>query len=166
MIHLRPATAADAAAVGVIYIESWNDGFGHLLGLRVHSGERVDQWRVDLESEENEWTIASIDGRVAGFIGIGPSRDPIDPELGELKTIAVAPDYWRGGIGRALTEHGVDQLRLRWQHAILWTPAGYDRRSSVLSRDGLERTGQQSSVRNRGRVRSESLISNRTHHDP
>ena len=127
MIQLRAATTTDADDVAAIYIESWNKGFGHLLGYREHTVERTDRWHSDLVNRENEWTVAVVDGRLSGFVGVGPSRDPVDSELGELLTIAVDPGAWRRGVGAALIDHGVAQLRATRSSAILWTPAGYER---------------------------------------
>jgi ribosomal protein S18 acetylase RimI-like enzyme len=109
-----------------MYLESWNRGFGHLLGVRELTPDLVARWRGDLTGRTTEWTLAQIDGEVVGFVGVGPSRDPIDPTLGEVDTIAVAPARWRRGVGRALMSHAVDRLRARWSRAILWTPAGHD----------------------------------------
>ncbi len=127
MIELRPPTTGDVDAIATIYVDSWNQGFGHLLGIRDLTEDRIERWRVDLTSPTTEWTIAELDGAVAGFIGVGPSRDPVDPKLGELETIAVAPAHWRRGVGSALMASGLQQLGARWSRAILWTPANYDR---------------------------------------
>jgi len=63
---------------------------------------------------------------IAGFTGIGPSRDPIDPELGELDTIAVDPSMWRCGIGRTLMTTAINCLMADgYREAVLWTLAGY-----------------------------------------
>ena len=127
MVELRPAQDGDAEIVAAIYIASWNQGFGHLLGMRHHTAERIDRWRADLAGPTTEWTAAEVEGSVVGFIGIGPSRDPVDPTLGELDTIAVDPSCWRQGVGRALMVRGLEQLGARWDRAILWTPANYPR---------------------------------------
>jgi ribosomal protein S18 acetylase RimI-like enzyme len=119
--------ADDAPIVARIYIDSWNQGFGHLMGRRELTQERVARWRADLTGRTAGWTLAELDGEVVGFVGVGPSRDPIDPTLGEVDTIAVAPACWRRGVGRALMAHAVERLRLTWPSAILWTPANYDR---------------------------------------
>lgn len=126
-VALRAASADDAAMVSHIYIESWNEGFGHLLGTRERTSAHTERWRRDLESADVEWTVASIDGRVVGFMGVGASRDPIAPDLGELHAIAVDPPHWRMGVGTALMERALAQLGHSWQRAILWTPAGYER---------------------------------------
>ena len=142
MIELRSPSAGDVEQVAAIYIDSWNEGFGHLLGLRDHSQERIDRWRDDLASAETTWTIAEHDGHVAGFVGIGPSRDPIDPALGELETIAVAPRCWRQGVGTALMMRGLELLKARWSSAILWTPANYERGHSFYKATGWQELGK------------------------
>ncbi|MEM9565629.1 MAG: GNAT family N-acetyltransferase [Actinomycetota bacterium] len=140
-VTLRPATVADAEAVAAIYVSSWNAGFGHLLGDREPSGDDVDRWRNDLASTTTAWTVAESAGVIAGFIGVGPSRDPVDVELGEIDTIAVSPSMWRRGIGRALMTRGIEQVRARWPRAILWTPDGYERGHAFYRAMGWHRLG-------------------------
>jgi GNAT superfamily N-acetyltransferase len=74
----------------------------------------------------HRWWAAEVDAALVGFVGIRPSRDPIDPALGELDTIAVAPTYWRQGIGRSLLVVALSYLRADgYSQAVLWTLAHY-----------------------------------------
>ena len=91
MVELRAARQTDAEIVARVYIESWNTGFGHLLGTRELTRDVVARWEHDLASGPVQWTVALADGAIVGFVGVGPSRDPIDPALSELDTIAVHP---------------------------------------------------------------------------
>lgn len=127
VIDLRPAVRDDAEHLVQIYIDSWNAGFGHLLGVREISPGLVDRWRDDLSEGRVQWTVAEVNAISVGFVGVGPSRDPIDPDMGELDTIAVDPSRWRASIGRILMEHAVGALADTWPKAILWTPANYER---------------------------------------
>lgn len=124
---VRPASGADADAIATIYVESWNAGFGDLMGIRVVDADLVARWSHDLAKGARRWWIAERDGRVAGFVGIGPSREPAEPGLGELDTIAVAPDEWRTGVGRELMGVALIALAKEFTDAILWTVAGYER---------------------------------------
>jgi GNAT superfamily N-acetyltransferase len=126
---LRIADPRDAPAVTAIYVESANEGFRSLSPTRHYTPERVAQWEETLAlGPPNRWWVAEIDTTIVGFIGIGPSRDPIDPTLGEVDTIAVAPQHWRTGIGRALMAVAVEHLtRDGYRDAILWTLADYER---------------------------------------
>jgi GNAT superfamily N-acetyltransferase len=126
--RVRPATACDAADVARIYTVSWNEGFGHLLGVREPSPGDGDRWKGELTSGRARWWVAQTGRRVAGFAGVCPSRDPVERGLGELDTIAVDPRDWRTGVGRALMTVALDALRRAGcAEAIVWTPAGYQR---------------------------------------
>ena len=127
VVVLRRATPEDAPVIARIYIESWNKGFGHLMGLRKLSQDVVDRWALDLRSGAAEWIVAERDDAIVGFVGVCPSRDPADPELGEVNTIAVDPTTWESGVGRTLMDEAVRVLRERFKAAVVWTPADYER---------------------------------------
>jgi GNAT superfamily N-acetyltransferase len=65
----------------------------------------------------------------------------VDPALGELDTIAVDPPYWRHGVGTALVQKAVDELRSDYDEAILWTLANYPRGQNFYARTGWTLTG-------------------------
>jgi N-acetylglutamate synthase-like GNAT family acetyltransferase len=126
--QVRSAVVSDAAVVARIYVVSWNEGFGHLLGRREQSSADAERWMDELTSARARWWVAEVDRRVAGFAGICPSRDPVAADLGELDTIAVDPRDWRTGVGRALMTVALNALRSTgYAEAIVWTPAGYPR---------------------------------------
>ena len=110
---IRPAVPDDAEAVARIYIDSWNAGFGDLMSQpnRTVTTELVERWRHDLaQPVPHRWWVAEHEASIIGFAGIGPSRDPVDPQLGELYTIAIDPPYWRQGIGKALISLALQHL--------------------------------------------------------
>ena len=77
-----------------------------------------------------------------GFIGIRPSRDPVDPLLGEVDTIAVDPPHWRTGIGKALMSRALRRLASDgYGEAIVWTVAGYARGIAFYEAMGWRRDG-------------------------
>jgi GNAT superfamily N-acetyltransferase len=142
-LHLRPATLADAEMVADVYVGSWNKGFAHLMPLRVLDAEQVARWAHDLTDPSTRWSVAVSADRLLGFVGVGPSRDPIDDDLGELDTIAVDPSSWRRGVGRALMAAALADLRdAGFDHAILWTPAGYERGRTFYETTGWVASGE------------------------
>ncbi|MFN8493328.1 MAG: GNAT family N-acetyltransferase [Caldilineaceae bacterium] len=149
-ITIRKAVAADASRVAHIYIDSWNMGFGELMPTRVVTPELITRWERDLAAPPPyQWWVAEADGATVGFAGIGPSRDPVDPNLGELDTIAVDPVWWRSGVGRALmavTLRGLAEYG--WREAVLWTLAHYERGQRFYTAMGWQLDG---GVRNEGR---------------
>ena len=99
---IRPATVADAEVVARIYVDSQNAGYGELLSWadRTATSELIERWSHDLALPlPHRWWVAEHRGSIVGFVGIGPCRDPVDSQLGELDSIAVDPPHWRMGIG-------------------------------------------------------------------
>jgi N-acetylglutamate synthase-like GNAT family acetyltransferase len=161
-ISIRHATGEDAARVTQIYVDSWNLGLGELMPQIALDDGRISRWVKDLTTGPATWCVAEYDGSVAGLVGIGPSRDPVDPRLGELDTIAVDPPYWRSGIGTRLMHVALQALAAGYPEAILWTLANYPRgqrfyESTGWHLDGASRdNGHQVSYReNRGGVGAE-----------
>ncbi len=138
-ITIRPASADDALRVVEVYVDSWNAGFVGLMPPIALDEGRVARWAGELA--EGNWWVAEYDGVVAGLVGVGPSRDPLDPQLGELDTIAVDPTYWRTGIGTALMHKALDELAAGYPEAILWTLADYDRGQRFYASTGWHPDG-------------------------
>lgn len=136
VVELRSAAPDDAPRMTEIYIDSWNQGFGHLMGSREVTAGRIDRMRADVADTDVSWTVAELGGNLVGFVETGPSRDPIDDQLGELCSIAVDPLHWRQGVGRALMVCALDQLRARWTRAMLWTPTDYEQGHSFYRATG------------------------------
>ena len=149
---IRPATPADTEAVVCIYIDSWNAGFGEWMSQsdRTVTPDLLRRWKNDLaQPVPHRWWVAELEDCIVGLAGICPSRDPIDPELGELETIAVDPPYWRMGIGKVLISLALQHLVSDgYREAILWTVEGYDRGIAFYEAMGWKRDG---GVRDNGR---------------
>ena len=126
---IRPASASDAEVVTRIYVDSWNASFGGLLSQadRTVTPDLVARWRHDLSRPlPHRWWAAERSGSIVGCAGIGPSRDPVDPAIGELDSIFVDQPHWRTGVGSALVAVAHRHLaRDGYRVAVLWTVAGY-----------------------------------------
>lgn len=149
---IRPATPHDTEAVVRIYIDSWNAGYGDLMSQpdRSVTPDLLQRWRHDLaQPVPHRWWVAVEDDSIVGFAGIGPSRDPVDPQLGELDSIAVDPPYWGMGVGKALISLALQHLVSDgYREAILWTVEGYERGIAFYESMGWKRDG---GVRDNGR---------------
>ena len=140
-LRVRAARADDAARVAQIYVESWNEGFGDLVGYRVLGDAQIERWKRTLSSGLRQWWVAEDRTEIVGLVGVGPSRDPIDVALGELDTIAVSPSHWRRGMGRSLMTVALRALAADYHDAIVWTVAGYDRGYRFYEAIGWHRDG-------------------------
>ena len=151
-LAIRPASAADAETVARIYVDSWNVSFGELLSRtdRTVTPDLVARWRRALDRPvPHRWWVAERAGTIVGCVGIGPSRDPVDPSIGELDSIFVDEPHWRKGVGSALIavahRHLLQDGYRTW---ILWTVSGYRQGIAFYEAMGWRRDG---GVRDDGR---------------
>lgn len=124
---LRRATAADAMAVAVMHVRSWQVAYRGIV-----PDEFLDSMDVttraaryafdDRRSPTDPLTwIAVQDRRVLGGVSVSASRDDDAPHLGEIGSLYVHPDLWGTGVGRELMAKG-ERLLLDegYTDALLW----------------------------------------------
>jgi N-acetylglutamate synthase-like GNAT family acetyltransferase len=141
--ELRRARRTDAHEIADVYVTSWNEAFAGRIPPRVMNDVQVARWEQDLAERVRSWWLAHNESAVIGFVGTGPSRDPIDPTLGELDTIAVAPPAWRHGVGRRLMAAALDDLlEAGYREYILWTLADYPRGRGFYESTGWQASGE------------------------
>jgi GNAT superfamily N-acetyltransferase len=104
-------------------------------------------WEELLAMPDLTLLMAEDDGEVIGYLGCGASRDDdAGEDVGEVRSLFVTASSWRGGVGRALMNAGLDELRDRGHsNAVVWSFAANDRanrfyESCGFTRDGAERT--------------------------
>lgn len=148
-LRVRAANPADARAAAEIYVVSSNAAFADFQPPMELNEQRAAQWETDLARRDCHWWLAEIADEPVGLAGVGPSRDPVEAGVGELDTIAVIPEYWRRGIGRALMAVANEQLdRDGFDRAVLWTWVGYPAAAAFYPKVGWRLTARR---RDRGR---------------
>jgi GNAT superfamily N-acetyltransferase len=142
-LAIRPAVGQDAAVAAEIYVVSSNAAFSAWQAPRELTDEHIARWATDLVRPRYHWWVADLDSAPVGVAGIGPSRDPVAEEIGELDTIAVLPTHWRRGLGRALMARVNEQLdRDGYERAMLWTWADYPAAAAFYPAMGWTRGDQ------------------------
>jgi len=134
---IRPGTPEDAEATARVHLDSWAAAY-------TFGGPSAEE-RLDLHRRYPASFVAEIDGEIAGFVGVGPSRDA-DAE-GELYTIYVDPAHWGTGIGRELIQAGEDRMReLGFRQVILWVLDGNDRAQRFYEDAGWSADGERRTI--------------------
>jgi GNAT superfamily N-acetyltransferase len=146
---IRPATAADAAAIAWVHVETWRAAYDGILpreflaALSVPAAE--SRW-ADRLAGDDPGTYVSGDP-VDGFACAGPVRDADVPaSYGEVYALYVHPTAQRAGAGAALLAAAEGWLAGRGcRDAVLWTlTANAAGRAFYRARDwredGTERT--------------------------
>jgi ribosomal protein S18 acetylase RimI-like enzyme len=116
-VTYRGATSADLPAIDDLFRTSFCDTFAHLYqpeDLAEFLGKfTADAWAEEFNDPRYRFRIAELDGKVVGFVKLGPSTLPIDTSRRaiELRQIYVGKDYHGSGIAKALTDWAIDQAR-------------------------------------------------------
>jgi GNAT superfamily N-acetyltransferase len=127
---VRDAVPDDAAAIADVHVRSWQSAYRGLLPEnfldQLRAEDRAAGYELgSLEPRAPKSLIAMLGERVAGFTTIGPSRDADAASAGELRALYVDPEYWRGGVGRALLLEARRRLReAGYREALLWVLDG------------------------------------------
>jgi L-amino acid N-acyltransferase YncA len=105
MIWIRAAEERDAAGIAHVHIQSWRTTYAGIVPeeylAALNEAERAGQWQEWLTGGFSVF-VAEVDGKVAGFIGGGPLREPIQAFDAELYAIYLLQPAQRQGVGRAL----------------------------------------------------------------
>jgi GNAT superfamily N-acetyltransferase len=122
---IRPATVADAEAIGAVQRRTWAHAYLDILDVEDLSPAIGDpsRWREALAEGDLPTWVWDQDGRIAGFAVAGRSRDgDTAADVGEVFAIYVDPPAQGAGVGSALLDHAVRWLRDAGFHAaVLWT---------------------------------------------
>lgn len=146
-MRIREATVADAETIAGIHVRAWQTAYrgqlsdDYLDGLR--GEDRLEQHRLGLSQAPPEFRtwVVEDSGVVVGFAVTGPSEDAdAEPRVGEVYAIYLEPERVGTGLGRALLEHAIADLRERgFSAATLWVL-----QSNAVARRFYERAGWRS----------------------
>jgi GNAT superfamily N-acetyltransferase len=126
-VLVRAAAVEDAPRVAHVHVEAWRWAYKGLLSdsfLEELSVEaRTESWRSVLEDlgERRVW-VAERNDVIVGISSTGPTRDgDASPYTAEVYTLYLVRDALGTGVGRALFERAVEDLRDRgFTHGSLW----------------------------------------------
>jgi GNAT superfamily N-acetyltransferase len=106
---IRPATEADAAAIGAVHARAWAETYPALLPAEVlermsDPSRRAAQWRGWLAAPPavGGTDVAFLGGAVVGFVSSAPAREAALGAAGEITGLYLLAAVQRRGLGRAL----------------------------------------------------------------
>lgn len=107
----------DADRIAEIHVAAWRAAYrgivpdAYLAAMSVE--QRAARWRTIIEATPGSVLACEHDGRIVGWVSIGPGRDDDAETDGEIYALYVDPDFWRGGTGRELMARAEQELRSR-----------------------------------------------------
>jgi ribosomal protein S18 acetylase RimI-like enzyme len=145
---VRAATLEDADAIAAIHVASFRATYGTLLPPSVLASldedARAEVWRARVRADDGEVVVATTGERIGGFCWFGPTTDDDDPpdQVGQVRSIHVAPDAIGRGYGKALLQTATDALVATGRPEVtLWVVASNERATAVYRRSGWREDG-------------------------
>ena len=127
---IRDASAEDALPVARIHVETWRAAYPGLVPdqylTKLSVPDQAIAWarQISRRGGHSATLVAEIDGRVVGFVVLGPRRNSSFEHGGEIYALYVDVDWQNQGIGRALMVAAFVQLRsMGLDSALLWVLA-------------------------------------------
>ncbi|WP_040478407.1 GNAT family N-acetyltransferase [Longispora albida] len=143
--RVRKATPADLPAIGAIDARARSEAYAEIFPadkLAVMTPElRTVAWTERWEKEAGTHTmlVGELAGTVAGFVYVGPGRDP---EVGDLYALHVDPAHQGAGVGTDLLAAGVALLEgLGYGKQFLMVAEENTRAARWYERHGWVRSG-------------------------
>jgi L-amino acid N-acyltransferase YncA len=115
MMHIRPATADDAARCAEIYAPFVTEGWVSFELTPPDVKEMAR--RIGDYGASHGWVVAEIDGSVAGYAYGSPHRTREAYATSCDVAVYVDPAFARKGVGQALYAHLLPDLKSRGFHA-------------------------------------------------
>ena len=116
-VTYRIATREDAEALAELGAQTFTDTFGHLyqpgdleIFLQNHS---TANWQKELTDPAFEVRVAERDGRLVGYVKLGPPHLPFEPrgEAAELRQLYVVEEMKGQGIAHELINWVIERAR-------------------------------------------------------
>jgi GNAT superfamily N-acetyltransferase len=137
---IRPATVADARALAELEVRAWRWAYVDIVAEpeMITIEEREAHWSSD--GAVDGASVAEVGGRVVGVVAIGPDAD--DGSIGRVWRLDVEPAAQGAGVGAALYEHAVAQLRAAgFGEAVVWVFEANGHARSFYERRGWSADG-------------------------
>ena len=147
MMHIRDATATDAALISRLIASSWRGAYQDLLDsvylARLPEAFWLPSMRAWLESGRMYGYIAQVDGQDVGCVIYGRGRDEDHAEWGEIVSLYILPEAMGHGVGSALLHAAMDALHADgYKQVYLWAIAEYAHGLRFYQRRGFRATGE------------------------
>ena len=105
MVSIRIAEVRDATAIAHVHVQSWLTTYEGIVPKEylasLNEADRVPLWQEWLIRDISIF-VAEVEGKIVGFAGGGPIREPLAAYDAELYTIYLLKEVQGRGIGKAL----------------------------------------------------------------
>lgn len=125
-MNIAPATLDDALGIAAVHVRSWQAAYAGILKPEfldfLSLERRAEQWCDILQQQESQTLVAHEPAGITGFVSSGRWRDEsATVSQGEIWALYVQPEEWSKGLGQALLNAAIQELRAAGRHTVfLW----------------------------------------------
>jgi ribosomal protein S18 acetylase RimI-like enzyme len=115
-VDIRPAIADDAQDLAAFHVRIWRETYRGVAPAEAYAlldeARRCDRWRASLSGEKPgmRTLLATLDGRIVGFVAFGPPGAEIFGDMGEVMHLYVDSALAGRGLGKRLLGLAFDGL--------------------------------------------------------
>ncbi len=125
MIDVREAVSNDLPVLSRLYVLCWKRAYPSVLDKslldRISLEDATSFWETVLESSNDTLFLAFDGSAIVGFVCVSPCRREMPPEVGEISSCYVHPEYQGKGLGKQLFSLAAQALRdAGYAKAALW----------------------------------------------
>lgn len=115
-MNISPAVLQDASGIAGVHVRSWQAAYAGILSSEFLDGLSVEaraaQWQDILSRQASQTLVARRTDGIVGFVSLGGWReDPGAADHGEIWALYATPEVWGTGVGWALLDAAVRELR-------------------------------------------------------
>ena len=143
---IRKLDIEDSLEMGAIHSDAWHDTYRGIIDDReldaMSSKTRHQAWERIFEERGADQQLHGIFGakKLLGIIGWGPTRDKSIPIDHEIYMINIPQDYQGNGLGNALMNKAIDELKKTASEVCLWVIKENTRAVNFYTKRGFEVT--------------------------
>lgn len=139
--HIREATSGDEQNIARVHIAAWRVANAGIMPATTLDALNVEEcsasWRSRFEDPENVVYVAELEGEIAGFGCLSPSRDD-EPRVAEIQSLYLHPEHWRRGGGDRLLSRLMRCAREQdYEQVTLWVLSANERARAFYKSTGF-----------------------------
>lgn len=115
-VIFRKATVEDAQSIVEINLQMWRTTYRNLVSSKTIEARFLTLYKrvektIDQINTNNTYIVAEIDNHVVGFIQYIKSKNKKFEDYGEIQALYILDEYHRNGIGKALFNLALIELK-------------------------------------------------------
>lgn len=124
-IQIRDMRPGDMEAKAYVHWKSWQETYPGLVDEGYLSRLTLEKCQDIARRWPDNIIVAELDGKIVGFSGYGPCRNPGYEGVGEVFSIYILKEAQGLGIGRKLMDAAIEKLR-DFDSIVIWVLKGND----------------------------------------